>query len=116
MLRLIADENFSGHILSGLLQREPRLDVVRAQDCGLYGASDPELLEWASRESRVVISHDRRTLPRFVYERIELGLPTNGVFIVDDEMRIADAIEETLIAACCYGAEECIDRVVHIPL
>jgi predicted nuclease of predicted toxin-antitoxin system len=116
MLRLVADENFNGHILSGLKRREPRLDVVRVQDCGLRGATDPDLLEWAWRESRIVISHDRRTLPQFVYQRIDLGLPTNGVFIVDDRMRIDDAIEDIVIAACCCDVEECIDRVVYIPL
>ena len=35
MLRLLADENFSGDIVRGLLLRQPDLDLVRAQDVGL---------------------------------------------------------------------------------
>jgi hypothetical protein len=32
MLRLVADENFNGDIVRGLLLRQPDLDIVRAQD------------------------------------------------------------------------------------
>ena len=37
MLRLLADENFHGDIVRGLLLRQPDLDLVRVQDVGLTG-------------------------------------------------------------------------------
>lgn len=43
MLRLLADENFSGDTLRGLFRRQPDLDIVRVQDVGLSGADDPEV-------------------------------------------------------------------------
>ena len=52
MLSFLADENFNGHIVRGLLRRLPTLDLVRIQDVGLSGAEDAEVLEWASRENR----------------------------------------------------------------
>lgn len=50
MLRLLADENFNGDIVRGLLLREPDLDIVRVQDVGLIDATwlaklPPELAE-----------------------------------------------------------------------
>lgn len=116
MLRLVADENFNDDVLRGLLQLEPRLDVVRVRDCNLEGATDPELLEWASRESRIIISHDRRTLAPFAYERVRLGLSVYGVFIVDDWMPIAGAIGDLFIAPCCSNDGEWMDQVLYIPL
>ena len=57
-MRYLADENFNGDILRGVCRQRPDLDVVRVQDVGLSGSSDPEILEWAAREGRVVITHD----------------------------------------------------------
>ena len=58
MLLLVADENFNNDILRGLLRRNPSLDVVRIQDVGLTQASDPDVLEWAAQENRVLLTHD----------------------------------------------------------
>jgi len=44
MLRLLADENFSGEVVRGLLLRQPDLDVVRVQDVGFARAHDPDIL------------------------------------------------------------------------
>ena len=38
MLRLLADENFNGEVVRGLLLRQPDADIVRVQDVGLAGA------------------------------------------------------------------------------
>jgi hypothetical protein len=45
VLKLVSDENFDGVILRGLYRSRPDLDVVRVQDVGLMGASDPDTLE-----------------------------------------------------------------------
>ena len=55
MLLLVADENFNNDILRGLLCRNSSLDIVRIQDVGLVGAPDPEVLEWAAQEERVLL-------------------------------------------------------------
>ncbi len=59
MLRFVADENFNGDIVRGLLLRRPDVDLVRVQDAGLTGADDPEILAWATAHDRIVLSHDR---------------------------------------------------------
>lgn len=74
MLRLVADENFNGDIVRGLLRRKPDLDIVRVQDVGLSGADDPAILEWATREQRVLLTHDVSTITRYAYERIQASL------------------------------------------
>lgn len=44
MLRFLADENFNGRIVRGLELAIPTIDLVPAQDEGLSGVSDPDLL------------------------------------------------------------------------
>jgi len=73
MLRRLADENFNGDILRGLSRRQPDLDIVRAQDVGLTGADDPDILAWAAENSRIVLTHDRATMSDYAYERIAAG-------------------------------------------
>ena len=73
MLKLVSDENFDGDILRGLFRRSPELDVLRVQDVGLSGKSDPAILAWAAAQDRIVLTHDRDTLPGFAYERVRAG-------------------------------------------
>jgi len=75
MLRFLADENFNGRILRGLVRREPALDVIRAQDVGLTGAEDPEVLARAAEEQRLVLTHDVSTMTRYAYDRVRVGEP-----------------------------------------
>jgi hypothetical protein len=116
VLKLVSDENFDGVILRGLYRRRPDLDVVRVQDVGLSGASDPAILEWAAVEGRIVLTHDRETMPFFAYSRVEAQQAMPGVFLVSDLMPIGQAIDEILLAMDCLAPEECKDRVTFFPL
>lgn len=62
MVRFVADENFNGAIVRGLLRLRPELDLVRVQDLGLKGIKDPDLLAWAATAQRVILTHDVTTL------------------------------------------------------
>ncbi len=62
MLLLAADENFDNDIVRGLLRRRPDIDIVRVQDVGLSGASDPIILEWAAEQQRLLLTHDVATI------------------------------------------------------
>jgi predicted nuclease of predicted toxin-antitoxin system len=63
MLRLLIDQDLDHVILRGLLLRVPNLDVITAHQAGLSNASDSEVLAWAAEQERIVITHDRRTMP-----------------------------------------------------
>lgn len=47
MIRLLADENFNGDIVQGLVQRSAELDIVRVQDVGLAEAGREN--EWENQ-------------------------------------------------------------------
>jgi hypothetical protein len=77
-MRFLTDENFNNPILHGLLDAEPSLDILRVQDTEVYQADDPTVLEWASKEGRILLTHDVRTMPKYVYERVVAGLSVPG--------------------------------------
>jgi hypothetical protein len=116
MLRLLADENFNGDILRGLALRQPDLDIVRAQDVGLTGADDPDILAWAAESNRIVLTHDRATMSDCAYERVAAGEELAGVFILNDRFPVGRAVEEILLMVACTEQAEWIGRAVHVPI
>ena len=116
MLRLLSDENFRGEILRGLRRRRSDLDVVRVQDVGLAGVDDPAILAWAATAGRVLLTHDRNTIPEFAYERIRHGQPMPGVYVVDDDLPAGQAIADLLLAVQCSEPDEWHDLITYFPL
>jgi predicted nuclease of predicted toxin-antitoxin system len=116
MLQLATDENFNGDIVRGLLFRLPDVNLVRVQDVGLEGAIDPVVLAWAAQNQRIVVTHDRATLPAFAFERVVAGEPMPGVFIINDRLPVGRAIEELVLVTTCSEASEWEGRVLYLPL
>jgi hypothetical protein len=101
MFRLLSDENFNDDIVRGLLLRQPNLDLVRALEVSLQGAEDPDVLARAAADDRVVLTHDRATMPDFAYARAVAGEAMPGLFVVHDRMSVGQAIDELLLVAAC---------------
>ena len=116
MLRLLADENFNGIVYDELLRQQPDLDLVRAQDVGLMHAPDPVVLDWAAAEGRTLLSHDKKTMPRYVYERITHGLPVAGVIELLPPYTVLQAVEDVLIVAVSVPPDQMRNRIIYLPL
>jgi predicted nuclease of predicted toxin-antitoxin system len=116
MLRLLADENFNGDIVRGLMLRQSEIDLVRVQDVGLMGSADPDILAWAAQNDRIVISHDRATMPDHAYDRVAAEQEMPGVFILNDRFPVGQAIQELLLVSECSEHAEWRGRVIHLPL
>jgi hypothetical protein len=116
VIKLVSDENFDDDILRGLLRRLPELQVVRVNDVDLTATPDPIILAWAAGEGRVLLTHERDTLPNFAYDRVRAGEPMPGIFLVSDQMQKGPAIEELVLALQCLAPEDCKDQVHYFPL
>lgn len=116
MLRMLSDEDLPGAIIRGIRQRHPDLDVVRAQEVGLMLTDDPDILEWAAREGRQLITRDRKTMTRHAYDRVAAGLPMPGVFVIPEHMPIGQAIKELELIALASESDEWKDRIEFLPL
>lgn len=116
MLRLLVDQDFDQDLLRGLLRRVPDLDAVTAYEVGMSNAPDPELLAWAAEAGRVLITHDRRTMPAHSARRLAAGDEIAGVIVVSRRIPISAAIDELEIAVMCSEPEEWRNLVRHIPL
>ncbi|MGQ3685487.1 MAG: DUF5615 family PIN-like protein [Candidatus Loosdrechtia sp.] len=115
MILFAADENFNNHIIRGLLLRKRSLDIARIQDVGLSGKADPEILDWATAEQRILLTHDVETIPEFVYNRIDRGELVTGVFIVSQDTPFRHIIEDLILVVECSEYEEWQNQVFYLP-
>jgi Domain of unknown function (DUF5615) len=116
MLSLLSDENFNGDIIRGLFLRQPSLDLVRVQDVGLRELDDPTILAWAATNKRILLTHDRATMPDFAYNRLIEGEQMAGMFVMNDRMPIRQAIDELLLLIDCSEQAEWKRVVLYLPL
>jgi len=112
--RFQADENFNAKIIAGLLRREPSMDFQTAKGAGLLGMSDPEVLEIAAHSGRILVSHDRDTMPAH-FSRFTAASSSAGLLIVSQTLNIRDAIEQILLLWAATEAEEWANQVWYVP-
>jgi hypothetical protein len=113
--RFQADENLNGKIISGLLRREPSLDIQTAKAARIQGLEDPHVLAIAARDGRILVSHDRETMPGH-FKAFVSELPSAGVIILSQNVEIREAIEQILIVWAASDAHEWINRIAYLPL
>lgn len=116
MLKLLSDENFNGNIIRGLFLQQPNLDLLRVQDVSLRQLDDPAILEWAASNDRILLTHDRATMPDFAYQQLLRGERMAGLFAVNDRMPIRQAIDELLLLADCSEQAQWQGVVLYLPL
>lgn len=115
-MRWLADENLSGAITRSLFYHRPTLDLVRVQDVGLRTADDIAVLEWAAAQGRILLTHDRATIPDFAFQRVLARQSMPGVFVVDERVSLRQVIDQLLLVEDCSNAEEWHGKVIYLPL
>ena len=90
--------------------------MIRVQDTELFSADDPDVLEWAANQGRILLTHDLDTMTKYANERISQGLPIAGVILIRDTLPVAKVIEDLLTILGASEANEWENRVDFLPL
>ncbi|MDS3860006.1 DUF5615 family PIN-like protein [Thermosynechococcaceae cyanobacterium BACA0444] len=115
-IKFLADENLDNKILKGLLQKHKSIDIVRVQDVGLSGKSDPTVLAWAAEEKRILLTHDVKTIIKHASERIHQALPMPGVILIKSPPFLSQVIEDILVIWECTDPIDFDNRIEFLPL
>ncbi|MCA0456770.1 MAG: DUF5615 family PIN-like protein [Chloroflexi bacterium] len=115
MVRFLADENFNGRILRGVRRVNPDADILRVQESPVYGASDPDVLEWAAREGRILLTHDIDTMIGFANARLKAGQPMAGLLAVHDDAPFGQVIDDLLAILGASEPHDWDNKVVFLP-
>ena len=114
-VRFLADANFNRRIIAGVLRRETRVDFLSGEQTNLVGVPDLEVLALAAAETRILVSHDVRTMPAAFAEFI-LTKNSAGVLLLSQSLNIGAAI--TIVCRIWEEAtaEEWRNRIAWLPL
>jgi hypothetical protein len=110
-----ADADLNEDIVTGVLRRIPEIDFQTANEAGFEGIADENVLEIASLENRILVSHDRKTMPTYFAEFIQKQ-NSPGVLIISQKLEIGTAIEELILVWAASEAEEYINAIRQIPI
>lgn len=114
-IRFQADANLNQIILLAAIRREPAIDFQTAMAAGLAGPKDPDVLEMAAREGRVLVTHDQKTMPRHVAQFIAAET-SPGVLVIPQHLSVSAAVEDLLLIWSCTEADEWTNRICFLPL
>jgi hypothetical protein len=113
-IRYQADADFNADIVAGIRRREPLIDIQSADEAGLRGVGDAQVLAYAAQEGRLLLSHDRKTMPHH-FAAFIAAQPSPGLFIISQKTEVSTAIEELILIWSASEAEEWFNILVTVP-
>lgn len=114
-VRFQADADLNQVIVQAVVRQVPDIDFQMATHANLEGLDDIAVLAQAAREGRVLVSHDRKTMP-FHFATFVEKQTSAGVIIVPQSLPIAQATEDLILIWTATEAEEWENRIGFLPL
>lgn len=114
-VRFQADADLNHTIVLAVVRNEPAVDFRSAQDSGLAGLNDAEVLRVCAEAGRVLVTHDGRTMPSELARFLEAGA-SPGVVVVPQYLAVARAAEELLLIWSATDRSEWVNRIARLPI
>ena len=95
-LRFQADNDLDQRIVTAV----KRLETAPA--LGLHRVPDPDVLALAAQEGRVLVSHDRRTLPNHFRDFIASQTSPGVIIVSQSRSRVFERVHSIVVARRCY--------------
>jgi len=113
--RFQADADLNYKIVLGLRRKEPAVEFIGPLDADLISLPDPDVLKVAAAAGRILVSHDRRTMPAH-FARFLRSQPSPGLIVVSQELDLGSAIDNLLLIWAATDAEEWTNRIGYVPI
>jgi predicted nuclease of predicted toxin-antitoxin system len=96
------------------LASSPIIDFQSANEAGLEGIKDPEVLAIAAQDGRVLVTHDRKTMST-EFAQFIMSQTSSGVIIISQNLPISSAIDALILVWEASTAEEWINQIMSLP-
>ena len=110
-IRFQADADLNQVIVSAVARRVPAIDFRTASSAGLAGLDDQEVLALATRDGRVLVTHDRATMPRHFHEFLH-SQRSSGLIVIPQYLPIREAADDRILIWAATQVEEWTNRIV----
>lgn len=118
MTAYLLDEHVPPTYRTQLLHHEPSLTVWIIGDEGapVRGTSDPEILKWCEQNHFILVTNNRRSMPRHLDDHLAEGRSILGVITIDLNAPMRVVLEDLILTAGASHKDELLNRIVYIPL
>ena len=114
-IRYQADADLNQKIVAATIRLDSRVDFRTSDAAGLRGVSDLGVLEIAARDGRILVTHDKSTMPDHFAQFIQTN-ESPGVLIVPRNLKLAEVGEELFMIWEASEPDEWINIITYIPL
>jgi hypothetical protein len=116
-VRYQADADFDKRIVRAVKRREATIDFQSASEArsglGLDGVPDERVLAICVEEGRILVTHDRRTMPTH-FANFIVNAASPGVLIISQKMPLNVAVEHLVTIWGASEAEEWINQITPL--
>ena len=114
-IRFQADADLNQIIVKATLRLEPGIDFQTAHAGGLANLDDATVLKRAAEQGRIVVSHDRKTMPGHFGQFI-LSEKSPGLLIVSQKLPVYRVAEDLFLIWSASKPEEWVNRIRSLPI
>jgi hypothetical protein len=115
-IRFQADNDLKRIIVDATLRREPLIDFQTAQVARLDRLDDQAVLRLAASQSRILVSHDKRTMPAALASFVASGGTSRGVLLViPQNAPIGDVVEALILIWADDRSNDWTNLLAKIP-
>jgi len=115
VIRFQADADLNQIIVSAVLRRVPTIEFKTATAAGLAGLADPEVLARATRDGRILVTHDQTTMPRHFGKFVQ-AQHSPGLLVVPQHLRLRDVVDDLILIWTATKSEEWVNRIAFLPI
>ena len=110
-----ADADLNQEIVASVIRRQPQIDFQDANQACLEGLRDLEVLAQAAKEHRILVSHDKKTLPHYFAEFLETTQSPGVLIVPQRKVLIALVVEQLIMIWAASDASEWHNCICHLP-
>lgn len=113
-LRFQADNDLDQRIVIATKRLGPTIDFQTASALNLHDKPDEEVLALAAEQGRVLVSHDRRTMPEH-FARFIMTESSPGLIIISRKVPIGAVADWLHLLWAASEAEEYVNLIYSLP-
>lgn len=117
-VRFLLDENITPLVRDIAVRAYPQLDIACIGDAGCppKGTGDEDILRFVSQSSQVLITRNRKSMPRHVSNIEGQGITHWGVFQVREGTTLHQLVEQLHLLAEASEPTEWVGKQMWIPM
>lgn len=117
-MRYLLDEHIDPIYRAQLLRAVPDLEVWIIGDPGAprRGTPDPEVLIWCEEHAFMLVTNNRKSMPRHLADHLAHGRHVPGILVINPALTVGQLIDELVLIALASEMEEYRDLLLYLPL